>query len=216
MRRAIWLSCLVWMASVNLEAQQRDASGDKVLNWSPPNVDTPLPLLLAEPPCDVTKVLKDVSEELVSREYRSPREGHAFPEIGQDTGQVALGLIFRPQMQTDYEMNCEGLDQWKGQKAWIIRFQQRKDKPRRTMQIHYQGGEIGVMLKGRAWIGMGKRAGAALGNKSHARRSGFGTATRSDDCGLCTGRDSIAEIAIMVTTRAGRILGVWNVSRHPV
>ena len=39
-------------------------------------------------------------------------------------------------------------------KAWVVRFQQRKDKPRRTMQFHIQGGKIGAMLKGRAWIGM--------------------------------------------------------------
>jgi hypothetical protein len=206
-RRVIGLSCLIVVARVNMEAQQRGATEaqaqDKFLSWSPPEVDTPLPSLLAKAPCDVTKVLEEVgshaleltanledftaeeqikyerwsdsgvpeesdsgmfhyvfsferhSGELVSREYRNPwKGGHSLPEIGQDTGQVALGLIFRPEVQTDYEMNCEGLDQWKGQKAWVIHFQQRKDKPRRTMQIHYQGGEIGVMLKGRAWIGM--------------------------------------------------------------
>jgi hypothetical protein len=93
--------------------------------------------------------------ELVSREYRSPwKGGHSFPASGQDTGQVALGLIFHPNMQTDYEMKCEGWDQSYGQKAWVIRFEQRKDKPRRTMQFHTPGGEIGAMLKGRAWIGM--------------------------------------------------------------
>ena len=93
--------------------------------------------------------------DLVSREYRNPWEGgHSFPASGQDTGEVALELIFRPEMQTDYEMYCEGRDQWKGLEAWVIRFQQRKDKPRRTMRVHIPGGEIGVMLKGRAWIGM--------------------------------------------------------------
>jgi VWFA-related protein len=93
--------------------------------------------------------------ELVSREYRNPwKGGHSFPASDQDTGEVALELIFRPEMQTDYEMNCEGRDQWKGQEAWVIRFHQRKDKPRRTMKFHIPGGEIGVMLKGRAWIGM--------------------------------------------------------------
>jgi len=93
--------------------------------------------------------------DVVSREYRNPwKGGHSFPASGQDTGEVALELIFRPEMQTDYEMNCEGRDQWKGREAWVIRFRQRKDKPRRTMRFHIPGGEIGVMLKGRAWIGV--------------------------------------------------------------
>lgn len=94
-------------------------------------------------------------EDFASREYRSPwAGGHAFPASNQDTGEVALELIFRPEMQTDYEMSCEGRDQWKGKAAWVIRFQQRKDKPRRTMRFYVGGGEIGVMLKGRAWIGV--------------------------------------------------------------
>jgi len=93
--------------------------------------------------------------DLVSREYRDPwKGGHSFPASAQDTGEVALELIFRPEMQTDYEMNCEGRDQWKGRDAWVIHFQQRKDRPRRTMRFHTSGGEIEVMLKGRAWIGM--------------------------------------------------------------
>lgn len=91
--------------------------------------------------------------EVVSREYRNPTKGgHAFPASGQDTGQVTLGLIFLPRMQPDYDMKCEGRDQWKGHPAWVIRFRQRKDRPRRTMQFYIQGGKIGAMLKGRAWI----------------------------------------------------------------
>src|SRR5271169_724932 len=46
----------------------------------------------------------------VSREYRTPAKGgHAFPTSGQDTGQVALALIFLPTLQTDYATTCEGL-----------------------------------------------------------------------------------------------------------
>lgn len=90
-----------------------------------------------------------------SREYRTPTKGgHAFPASGQDTGQVALALIFHPHMQSDYDMSCEGLDQWKGQSAWVIRFQQRKDKPRRTLQFRTEAGSYAAMLKGRAWISM--------------------------------------------------------------
>ena len=89
----------------------------------------------------------------VSHEYRTPASGsHSFPASGQDTGQVALELIFHPSMQSDYDMTCEGLDQWKGLPAWVIQFQQRKDKPRRTLQFRTPDGSYSAMLKGRAWI----------------------------------------------------------------
>jgi hypothetical protein len=90
-----------------------------------------------------------------SREYRTPAKGgHAFPASGQDTGLAALALIFHPKMQSDYDMSCEGLDNRKGQSAWVIHFQQRKDKPRRTLQFRTEGGDYAAMLKGRAWISM--------------------------------------------------------------
>jgi hypothetical protein len=88
-----------------------------------------------------------------SREYRTPVKGsHVFPASGQDTGQAALALIFLPSLRTDYEMSCEGLDSWEGQPAWVVRFQQRKDQPRRTLLFRTQSGEYRAMLKGRAWI----------------------------------------------------------------
>ena len=90
-----------------------------------------------------------------SHEYRTPSAGsHTFPAVDQDTGQVALGLIFHPNMQSDYDMSCMGLDKWNGQLAWVIQFQQRKDKPRRTLQFRVPGAMYAGMLKGRAWISM--------------------------------------------------------------
>jgi hypothetical protein len=90
-----------------------------------------------------------------SREYRTPSAGtHAFPASGQDTGQVALGLIFHPNMQSDYDMRCAGLDKWKGQQAWVIEFQQRKDQPRRTLQFRGPDRMYPAMIKGRAWLSM--------------------------------------------------------------
>jgi hypothetical protein len=91
----------------------------------------------------------------ISREYRTPvKGGHAFPTSGQDMGQAALALIFLPSMQSDYEMSCEGLDKWNGQFAWVIHFQQRKDKPGRTLEFNTRGGPYFPTLKGRAWISM--------------------------------------------------------------
>lgn len=90
----------------------------------------------------------------VSREYRTPTKGsYAFRASGQDTGQVALGLIFHPNIQPDYQMKCEGLDKRDGQRAWVVHFQQRKDKPSRTLWFPVpSGGTYAARLKGRAWI----------------------------------------------------------------
>ncbi len=89
----------------------------------------------------------------VSKEYRSPTKGsYAFRASGQDTGEVALGLIFHPNMQTDYQMRCEGLDKRNSQLAWVIHFQQRRDKLGRTLSFPAPNGSYQAMLKGRAWI----------------------------------------------------------------
>ena len=89
----------------------------------------------------------------VSQEYRTPsKRGHAFPASSQDTGLAALALIFLPGMQLDYEMSCEGVDNWNGQPAFVIHFEQRKDKPARTLQFRSERGVYAVRLRGRAWI----------------------------------------------------------------
>ena len=88
-----------------------------------------------------------------SREYREPVKGsHFFPGSEQDTGQVALALIFHPELQSDYEMSCEGLDSWRGQATWVVHFWQRKDKPCRTLQYVEGKDRFAAKLKGRAWI----------------------------------------------------------------
>jgi hypothetical protein len=104
---------------------------------------------------DYVFAFEKVGAGRASREYRTPTKGgHAFPASGQDTGEVALPLIFLPTMQTDYEMKCEGLDKWKGQLAWVIHFRQREDKPARTLQFRVTKGTYFAKLAGRAWIAM--------------------------------------------------------------
>lgn len=89
----------------------------------------------------------------VSREYRTPAKGsHAFRESEQDTGQAAIASIFQPDLQTDYEMKCEGLDERNGQLDWVVHFQQRKDRPSRTANFSVDNAVHPAMLKGRAWI----------------------------------------------------------------
>jgi len=89
----------------------------------------------------------------VSREYRSPVKGsHAFRASEQDIGQAAIALIFQSDLQTDYEMKCEGMDKRNGQLDWVVHFQQRKDRPSRTAQFWVDGVAYPGMFKGRAWI----------------------------------------------------------------
>ena len=102
---------------------------------------------------DYTFAFEDLNGGQASREYRVPARGsHAFPGSEQDTGQVALALIFHPDLQTDYEMSCEGLDSWSGRSAWVVHFRQRKDKPSRTLQYVDGKNLYPAGLKGRAWI----------------------------------------------------------------
>ena len=88
-----------------------------------------------------------------SREYRTPVKGsHAFPASGLDVGEVAIVLIFRPDFQTDYEMKCEGMDERNGRLDWVVRFQQHKDKPGRTVRFWADNDAYPARLKGRAWL----------------------------------------------------------------
>jgi VWFA-related protein len=89
----------------------------------------------------------------VSREYRTPVKGsHAFRESAMDVGQAAIASIFQPDLQMDYEMKCEGIDERNGQLDWVVHFQQRKDKPSRTAKFSMDNIAYPAMLKGRAWI----------------------------------------------------------------
>lgn len=90
---------------------------------------------------------------LVSREYRTPiKKSDFFPESGQDVGQAAIALIFLPNIQTDYEMRCEGMDERDGQLDWVVHFQQRRDRPERTAKVWVNGVGYSGMFEGRAWI----------------------------------------------------------------
>lgn len=86
-------------------------------------------------------------------EYRTdkvPQGGD--PDGIASTGFVMLALVFHPEMQGDFDFDCEGRGQWRGQPSWIVHFRQRHDRPNR-MHTYKVGGEFyRVDLKGRAWI----------------------------------------------------------------
>jgi hypothetical protein len=102
---------------------------------------------------DYTFAFEERNGSTASQEYRAAAKGsRAFAEAGHDVGQVALALIFHPSLQTDYQMTCEGLDNWRGQRTWVIRFEQRKNRPSRTFQFREEKSTYSAMLKGRAWV----------------------------------------------------------------
>ena len=101
----------------------------------------------------ITHLLQDVMAAQPAKSTERNKGSHAFSEAGNDVGEVALALVFHPSLQTDYQMTCEGLDDWRGQHSWVIRFEQRKDRPSRTFQFKETKRAIySAMLKGRAWV----------------------------------------------------------------
>jgi VWFA-related protein len=90
---------------------------------------------------------------LIFQEKRNARHGSSLSGVAtQDMGLPEMVLIFLPNMQDDYEMSCEGAVEWDGQLAWLVRFQQRRDKPSRSYSFRVDGAVYPVGLKGRAWI----------------------------------------------------------------
>lgn len=86
-------------------------------------------------------------------EYRNDRYGVPdLPDHIATTGFVTLALVFHPDMRDNFQITCEGLGQWRGQAAWLMRFQQREDKPNRLENYMVGTEAYRVDQKGRAWI----------------------------------------------------------------
>jgi tetratricopeptide (TPR) repeat protein len=90
-------------------------------------------------------------------EYRADKlELAGYPDQIASTGFAALALVFHPHMRDNFEMKCEGLGDWRGQPSWLVRFQQRADRPSRIHSYKVGTQSHPVNLKGRAWITAGK------------------------------------------------------------
>jgi len=90
---------------------------------------------------------------MVFEEKRNPKHGSGVSDAAtQDMGLPEMVLIFLTNMQDDYEMSCEGAVEWHGQLTWVVRFQQRKDKPSRTYSYRVDNVVYPARLRGRAWI----------------------------------------------------------------
>lgn len=70
-----------------------------------------------------------------------------------DFGAPALALAFHPVYSGDFTWKCEGLGEWKGQPAWLLRFEQRTDTPTSLLaSFDTPSQEYALPLKGRAWV----------------------------------------------------------------
>jgi hypothetical protein len=93
-------------------------------------------------------------ETLTVRETRTSLGGSDNAHVGEiaDRGLPVLALIFNPNLQSDYEMSCEGFAQWNNQPARVVYVPQSKEKRTRTLAIRTEKQILQVGLKGRAWV----------------------------------------------------------------
>ena len=102
---------------------------------------------------DYAAVFDQRPEGLSVQESRIPEPGsRALPFSIQDIGLPELALIFLPEFQGDFELECEGAAEWTGQATWVVHFQQRQDRPSHTASFAVRGVAYPAKLKGRAWI----------------------------------------------------------------
>lgn len=87
-------------------------------------------------------------------ESREAKEGTgAIPELLVDVGAPALALALHPTFQGDFDWSCEGLGEWKDTPAWIVHFEQKKDRPTSTLAGFSTASQLYLLsLKGRVWI----------------------------------------------------------------
>jgi tetratricopeptide (TPR) repeat protein len=68
-------------------------------------------------------------------------------------GSPALALVFHPIFAQDYKWSCDGLGEWEGEPAWIVRFAQSADRPTATLQSFNTPTSSSLLpIKGIAWL----------------------------------------------------------------
>ncbi|MGC2474081.1 MAG: tetratricopeptide repeat protein [Candidatus Sulfotelmatobacter sp.] len=101
----------------------------------------------------VAIVSKSEAGNVSIEEYRSDKpHQEGYPDNIASTGFIALALVFHPDMQKDFDFDCEGQAEWHGQPSWLVHFRQRHDRPNRMHSYSLGGQGFPVDLKGRAWI----------------------------------------------------------------
>jgi tetratricopeptide (TPR) repeat protein len=99
-------------------------------------------------------IRREKSGSLFLDEERDGGENlNEFPTSLASHGLVGLGVfLFDPDYQDDVTYRCEGLSEWRGQAAWEIHFEQKRDVESRLMTWRNNRGVFPVALKGRAWV----------------------------------------------------------------
>ena len=99
-------------------------------------------------------IARDKSGSLLLDEQRDGGQNlNEFPTSLASRGLVGLGVfLFDPNYQNDVTYRCEGLSEWRGQAAWEIRFEQKRDVESRLMTWRNNRGVFPVALRGRAWV----------------------------------------------------------------
>jgi len=102
---------------------------------------------------DYVVIFHQAPGQPVVEESRKAAHGSSLSEItARSRGLPEMVLMFLPAMRDDYEIKCEGTTEWEGQRAWVVRFEQRPDKPSRTFSVRGSGEVYPASLKGHAWI----------------------------------------------------------------
>jgi hypothetical protein len=84
-------------------------------------------------------------------EYRDGSPGQSgFPGELSTVGSTSLVLIFHPCHVKEFEMTCEGTENWRGRAAWKVRFEQRMDQPARMSALRVGDAIYSIFLKGTA------------------------------------------------------------------
>lgn len=98
--------------------------------------------------------LQAKSGQIQVHEFRKPLPGanNEYLRAMLDKGLPVLALIFRPALQSDYEMRCEGSVHWHNQPAWVVDFHQKKGMRPRTLAMETGTKSYPLRIKGRAWI----------------------------------------------------------------
>ena len=90
-------------------------------------------------------------------EYRTGKGKETdTPEGIASAGFAMLAFVFHPQMQGDFDFDCEGQAVWHNEAVWLVHFRQRHDLPNRMHTYQLGGEHFRVDLKGRAWISADK------------------------------------------------------------
>ena len=89
-------------------------------------------------------LIEDYSEAKVSQ--------GGYPDGIKSTGFIMLALVFHPEMQGDFDFDCEGQVKWSGKPTWLVHFRQRPDRPNRMQDYTVGGQTYRIDLKGRAWV----------------------------------------------------------------